>query len=586
MIVTHFGMGDRRVTATTYFLFGLCPIALPATAIEISDVRLVSVASDGTPANESSDGAAVSGDGRFVVFASEADNLVPDDTNAAKDVFVHDTVSGETRRVSLATDGSEANGASTAPAISSDGNYVLFSSAATNLVAGDGNGLDDIFLRDLASAETTRVNVANDGTESLGPVSRRVSISDDGRFVVFSSAAPDLVIDDTNGVEDAFVHDRDSSETRRISITTGGDQVSANIFAPIISGNGRFVAFESEAAELAPDDINGRSDVFLVDLVTGAIERLSNAPDGTQQNGQGNPDFVATSVSLDADWIAFSSDATNLVPNDSNTSDVFLLRRSTDQIIRISENASGVGANSHAGAPVVSSDGRFVLYRSEASNIVPPTHPGDAVISQAFLHDTDSGQTIRVSGDTGAGQANPFGLDISDDGLAVVLGSATRNLLASAPVNQQNVFLIRISDSTSPDTTPDAFSFINQTGVASGSVITSDAITISGIEAPAQISVTNGEYSIGCSGTFTASNGTISDGETVCIRHTSSALSGTAQVTTLTVGGVSGTFTSTTAAAPPPPPPPNQGGGGGGAMGFMTLLTLLLLRRRRNLPRA
>ena len=143
------------------------------------------------------------------------------------------------------------------------------------------------------------------------------------------------------------------------------------------------------------------------------------------------------------------------------------------------------------------------------------------------------------------------------------------------------------STTTDTDTTPDAFSFTNQTGVATGAVVTSNAVTITGIEASAQISVAGGEYSIGCSGTFTASNGTISDGQTVCVRHTSSAASSTAQVTTLTVGGVSGTFTSTTIAAPPPPPPPSQGGGGGGAMGFMTLLTLLLLpRRRRDLPRA
>ena len=172
--------------------------------------RRVSVAGDGTQANDPSYSSAISADGRYVAFQSDASNLVPGDTNQARDVFVRDLRSGTTRRVSVATGGTQANDPSYSPAISADGRYVAFESNASNLVTGDTNHSFDVFVRDFRSGTTQRVSVASDGTQANGD-SYGQAISADGRYVTFDSDASNLVPGDTNHRTDVFVHDRRSS---------------------------------------------------------------------------------------------------------------------------------------------------------------------------------------------------------------------------------------------------------------------------------------------------------------------------------------------------------------------------------------
>src|SRR5437870_4266363 len=222
----------------------------------------VSVASDGTQGNGASDGAAISGDGRFVAFRSSASNLVPGDTNGTFDVFVHDRQTGETVRASVASDGAQGNGASNTPAISADGRFVAFTSSASNLVPGDTNSTDDVFVRDRQTRQTTRVSVASDGTQSNG-LSLYQSISADGRFVAFPSAATNLVPGDTNAKADTFVHDRMTGATERVSVASDGTQGNGDSGVPAISADGRFVAFESDATNLVPVDTNSSRDVFV-----------------------------------------------------------------------------------------------------------------------------------------------------------------------------------------------------------------------------------------------------------------------------------------------------------------------------------
>jgi Tol biopolymer transport system component len=167
----------------------------------------VSVASDGTQANGLSRGVAISSNGRLVAFRSEATNLVSGDTNGVSDIFVHDRTTGQTTRVSVASDGTQGDGFSSFPAISRKGRYVAFQSLSTNLVSGDTNGVSDIFVHDRVTGQTTRVSVASDGTQ--GDLDSSVpAITPDGRHVAFGSAATTLVVGDTNGVGDTFVFDR------------------------------------------------------------------------------------------------------------------------------------------------------------------------------------------------------------------------------------------------------------------------------------------------------------------------------------------------------------------------------------------
>src|SRR5947199_301364 len=183
----------------------------------------VSVASDGTEGNDVSLGSALSADGRFVAFDSAATDLVAGDTNGVADVFVHDRQTGTTERVSVDSAGNQAKDARRGVALSADGRFVAFTSAATNLVAGDTNGPTDVFVHDRQRGTTERVSVDSAGTQANG-ASTGVALSADGRFVAFTSAAPDLVAGDTNGAADIFVHDRQTGTTERVSMDSAGNQ--------------------------------------------------------------------------------------------------------------------------------------------------------------------------------------------------------------------------------------------------------------------------------------------------------------------------------------------------------------------------
>jgi Tol biopolymer transport system component len=196
----------------------------------------------------------ISADGRFVSLHSEANNLVPDDTNNAYDIFVHDRLTGETTRVNLDSEGNQANYyASAVSSISDNGRYVAFNTFASNLVPDDTNGVTDVFVHDRETGETTRVSLNSEGIEGNN-VSAMPSISGDGRYVTFYSYATNLVPDDTNGYKDIFVYDRDTGETRRASVDSEGNEANSSSHRPAISADGSYVAFESFATNLVPED--------------------------------------------------------------------------------------------------------------------------------------------------------------------------------------------------------------------------------------------------------------------------------------------------------------------------------------------
>jgi Tol biopolymer transport system component len=235
------------------------------------------------------------------------------------DIYVHDRLNGTTTRVSVSSAGAKGNAPSERPRISADGRYVAFESFASNLVPGDTNATMDIFVHDRQTGETTRVSVATDGTQSDGP-SLEASISADGRYVAFRSTGANLVPGDTNVASDIFVRDRLLGQTTRVSLSSSETQGSADSYAPSISSDGRYVAFASIAADLVPGDV-GYTDIFVRDRQAGATTRVSVASGGTAANG----DSYNPSISADGRCTAFSSWAYNLDPGDTNGfSDVFL----------------------------------------------------------------------------------------------------------------------------------------------------------------------------------------------------------------------------------------------------------------------
>lgn len=247
---------------------------------------LVSVGPDDQPADGPSDSPAVGASAPFVAFRSSATNLVPADTNGADDIFVRNYDTGTTERVSLGANRQQANGSSDRPSLSGDGRYVAFTSSATNLVAGDTNGVADVFVRDRQTDQTERIGVSADGSQANGG-SGESSISRDGRYVAFKSSATNLVPEDTNGVADVFVYDRQDHTIQRGSQTPEHGNADGASTAPAISGNGRFVVFVSAASNLEPGDADGRLDVYEYDRQSDTATRISRDLAGKQ--GKSSP---------------------------------------------------------------------------------------------------------------------------------------------------------------------------------------------------------------------------------------------------------------------------------------------------------
>jgi Tol biopolymer transport system component len=234
-----------------------------------SQTQRASVASGGTEASGLSKYSAISSDGRYVAFQSHASNLVPGDTNGVHDVFVRDLLSGTTVRASVDSSGVEGTAASHTSAISRDGRYVLFYSNAWNLVPGDTNGVQDVFVRDLTGGTTARVSVDSNGLQAEG-WSYSFAITDDGRYVLFGSIAANLVSGDANGHADVFVRDLTSGTTTLVSVGSTGIQGDGDSGSGAISSDGRYVAFVSTATNLVASDNNGSvADIFVRDLVSG-----------------------------------------------------------------------------------------------------------------------------------------------------------------------------------------------------------------------------------------------------------------------------------------------------------------------------
>jgi len=288
----------------------------------------VSVDSAGNEANGASYSPAMSVDGRYVAFASAGSNLVPGDTNGTDDMFVHDRQTGATERVSVDSLGKQANASSGSSAISDDGRYVGFGSYASNLVPGDTNGNSDVFVHDRQTAGTTRVSVDSAGNQGNGP-SESPAMSANGRYVSFGSGSSNLVPGDTNGFGDIFVHDRHTGTTTRASVDSAGNQGNGHSWSPAISADGRYVAFQSDASNLVSGDTNGTSDIFVHDRQTGVTRRVTVDSAGNQGNsGSGGRD-----ISADGRYVAFESVASNLVPGDTNgVSDIFAHDRGPDPV--------------------------------------------------------------------------------------------------------------------------------------------------------------------------------------------------------------------------------------------------------------
>ena len=373
--------------------------AVPAQAH--GRIEPVSIATDGRAADYHAATPALSADGRFVAFATGARNLggsLGNDWN----VYVHDRRLGRTILASVGRGGVAQDGWSVEPSISADGRFVAFASSSTNLVAGDRNRKIDVFVRDLRRG-TTRLASLGPGGRPANWSSEHPVLSGDGRYLAFYSGATNLVPRDRNEKVDVFVHDLESGRTELASVATGGAQGDdASGYADeglAISRDGRFVAFASGATNLVEGDRNGVVDVFLRDRRRGTTELISVATGGRQGNGSSGYLAMGLAVSPDGRFVAFASFASNLVRDDTNGgTDLFLRDRKRRTTARVSVASDGSQADGGSG----NADSSLGLsddgrFVAFSSTATNLAARDTGAWTDVFLHDRRSGRTIRVS---------------------------------------------------------------------------------------------------------------------------------------------------------------------------------------------
>ncbi|GBE57999.1 protein TolB [bacterium BMS3Abin01] len=437
--------GSRKkalLRATPAALIGLFLILIiSSTAVGTGVLMRASTDSAGGQVEGSSNYPSISADGRYVAFNSDAADIVYDDINGVRDIFIKDTRTGATTMVSTNQAGVIGNGHSYRPSISADGRYVAFDSAASNLVAGDNNGIHDVFWKDTQTGDVVLVSVAEDGTQGNNG-SYYPSISADGRYVAFHSHASNLVPDDMNGVTDVFVKDTRTGALTRVSVTASGGNGDNWSGDPSISADGRYVAFDSTAANLVQYDTNAKLDIFVNDTSTGVTIRVSTNSAAGQVYGHS----YEPSISADGRYVVFHSRADDLAPGGSpGTLDIFLKDTQTGSVTLLSTDFEGGPSDNDSWRASVSATGRYVAYTSYATDIVPGDTNRD---EDVFVTDALTGNTTRVSTNASGAQGNDDSdyASISQYGFYVAYESEAWNLVPGDTNGRDDVFVATAAD--------------------------------------------------------------------------------------------------------------------------------------------
>jgi len=413
--------------------------------------RRVSVSTGGTQADGMSWPSAISADGRWVVFQSDATNLVPGDSNAAPDIFLHDRLTGATELVDVDSNGVHANAGSSLldgeTPISADGRFVVFYSVATNLVPGDVNGAQDAFLRDRQNGTTELVSVATNGAQG-NDSSQACSVSSDGRFVAFLSRATNLTPAGSGGYSQVYVRDRTLAVTECVSVDPSGLPGDGDIYGASLSSDGRYVAFHGLATSLVAGDTNGKQDVFLRDRQNAATELVSVHTFGFQATD----DSYHGRVSADGRFIVFFSLAMNLTNGDAwppTDFDVFLRDRQNGTTQCVSLTPAGLTGNSHSSFPSISEDGRYVAFETSATDFLPLNTDTNGV-PDVYLWDRLTNTKVRVSVSSGGAQSNGQSSrpSLSAGGQVVAFTSSGNHLVPSDTNGTADIFVRQWQDGT------------------------------------------------------------------------------------------------------------------------------------------
>jgi len=416
----------------------------------------VRVAAAGDP-NGPSTQPALSGDARRMAFTSAATNLTDEEDGNGKvrHVFVFDQGTGAIALASRGVGDVPANGSSADPVLDADGSHLAFTSRASNLVPGDANDAPDVFVL-LPDRSIVRAGVTADGREA-NEASGEPDLSADGRLLVFSSSADNLVPDDGNETDDVFVRNLETGAIALVSADEDGTAAEGQSRAPAISADGRYVSFSSDASNLLEGDAddNTREDVYVRDLETGHTHLVSVARGGrsAQNVSFGGALPQVSDVSRGGRYVVFESDATNLAGRDRNRrTDVFvrdLVKQSTRRVSTSTTNEEGGGASY---LPTITPDGRYVAFGSRANDLVAE----DAIGPDVFVRELKRGMTVLVDV-TARGRLRgrehavplPGRPSLSDDGATAAFTSSASNLAGADRNRVADVFLRRLAPAAS-----------------------------------------------------------------------------------------------------------------------------------------
>jgi len=411
-------------------------LAVPSALAGSAKTKRVNVSSGGAEADRASTVSSISANGRFVAIWSGATNLTSVPLNGDDHIFVRDRRNRKTRLVSVTSKGIIADDGASDLAISGNGRWVAFASGATNLVFNDSNAVDDIFVRDRERKKTRRVSVRSNGAQATGASSQDPAISLDGRYVAFWSGATDLIGTDANGKFDVFVHDRKTKKTKRVSVRSNGAEGNDHSSQPSISANGRFVAFRSRASNFVKGDNNGKDDIFVHDRKTKKTKRVSVRSNGAEANGSSD----VPSISGNGRYVAFESGASNLVKGDGNAAlDIFVHDRRTKKTKRVSVKSNGVQGALDSVTPSISGGGRYLAFTAESKLTGKDTNGDDDVY--VHDRKTRKTRLVSVRNGGGVAEPPSFFPSISADGRFVTFASDGSNLIGSDTNNVADIFI-------------------------------------------------------------------------------------------------------------------------------------------------
>jgi Tol biopolymer transport system component len=430
------GTARRTVLALS---LGALTVGLVAPVADAASpkTKRVSVKSNGGEVDKASFGSVITPDGRYIAFSSNSDDLAGNDSNGRTDVYVRDMQKKKTRLVSIRSNGAQGTEESTTPAISANGRYVAFETYAPNLFKGDMNEDFDIVIRDRKKGKTKLISKSSSGAKgddgSVDP-----DMTPDGRYVVFLSRASNLVAGDTMGITHLYIHDRVKKTTKLISKSSSGKRGNGSSGSPSVSASGRFVAFESHADNLVPNDNNGARDIFVHDRKKNRTTIVSVRSDGT--DGGFDRDSTHATISADGLTVAFASEG-DLAGSDDNGSmfDVYVHNRSTKKTRHVSVSSDGAGGNIGSHRPSISPEGRFIGFESEADNLVNGDDIGKLDV---FIRDRKKGKTKRLSVGTNGSESDGVSSNssVSAGGRFVTFTSRAANLIGSDGNGSSDVF--------------------------------------------------------------------------------------------------------------------------------------------------